>query len=249
MIRGLGKTLQTKALFKNPSSNFSVPQFSALWSSKANQKDEAELSNEIRKHSQGVNTAQTGPSVGKVTQVIGAVVDVHFPHGNELPAILNALQVEREPGQDKLILEIAQHLGDGTVRTIAMDSTDGLVRGQRVHDLGSPITVPVGEETLGRIINVIGEPIDERGPINAKVSLPIHAEPPSFTDQGNSSEMLVTGIKVVDLLAPYAKGGKIGLFGGAGVGKVTNLYSSFPLSSFNTRLLEISERPTNHFFS
>ena len=119
----------------------------------------------------------------------------------------------------KLILEVAQHLGDSRVRTIALDSTDGLVRGQGVNDLGSPIKVPVGPETLGRIMNVIGEPIDERGPINTKLKYPIHRDAPSFADQGSGAELLVTGIKVVDLLAPYARGGKIGLFGGAGVGK------------------------------
>merc|ERR1711975_53098 len=152
---------------------------------------------------------------GQVVSVIGAVVDVQFDDG--LPEILNALTVVgREP---KLILEVAQHLGENTVRTIAMDGTEGLVRGNVVEDEGLPITVPVGAETLGRIMNVIGEPIDERGPINSKVSAPIHADPPEFVDQGTSTEMLETGIKVVDLLAPYAKGGKIGLFGGAGVGK------------------------------
>jgi ATP synthase F1 beta subunit len=162
----------------------------------------------------------TGTAKGQITQVIGAVVDVSFGVDNlkELPPILNALETTQHDGS-KLILEVAQHLGDGTVRTIAMDSTDGLVRGHEVRDLGAPITVPVGAETLGRIMNVIGEPIDERGPINSKVSAPIHADPPEFVDQGTSTEMLETGIKVVDLLAPYAKGGKIGLFGGAGVGK------------------------------
>ena len=158
--------------------------------------------------------------VGKVTQVIGAVVDVNFGGAaSSLPPILNALEVELEGDQPRLILEVAQHLGDGTVRTIAMDSTEGLIRGQNVKDLGGPINVPVGEGTLGRIINVIGEPIDERGPINSKVTMPIHAEAPSFQDQSTEAEVLITGIKVVDLLAPYARGGKIGLFGGAGVGK------------------------------
>lgn len=158
-----------------------------------------------------------GVSKGQVTQVIGAVVDVKFPSGAKLPKILNALLV---PTHDvKLVLEVAQHLGEGTVRTIAMDSTDGLVRGQEVVDTGAPITVPVGHECLGRIINVIGDPIDGRGPIEAKVKLPIHNNPPSFQEQGTSQDILMTGIKVVDLLAPYARGGKIGLFGGAGVGK------------------------------
>lgn len=135
----------------------------------------------------------------------------------DLPPILNALEVEGT--NYKLILEVAQHLGDSRVRTIALDSTDGLVRGQAVNDLGSPIKVPVGPETLGRIMNVIGEPIDERGPINTKHYYPIHRDAPSFEDQGSGADLLITGIKVVDLLAPYARGGKIGLFGGAGVGK------------------------------
>jgi len=157
-------------------------------------------------------------SVGKVTQVIGAVVDVQFDE--KLPKILNALEVETSG--DRLVLEVAQHLGENTVRTIAMESTDGLVRGQKCKDTGAPIQVPVGPETLGRIINVIGEPVDEKGPIFAKGNAkyaPLHRAAPTFTEQGKSQEILVTGIKVVDLLAPYAKGGKIGLFGGAGVGK------------------------------
>jgi len=152
---------------------------------------------------------------GKITAVIGAVVDVQFE--DALPPILNALEVANR--QPKLILEVAQHLGENVVRTIAMDGTEGLVRGQVVNDMGSPITIPVGPETLGRIINVIGEPIDERGPINTDKFAPIHAEAPAFTEMSVEQEILVTGIKVVDLLAPYAKGGKIGLFGGAGVGK------------------------------
>ncbi|HWA43729.1 MAG TPA: F0F1 ATP synthase subunit beta [Hypericibacter adhaerens] len=153
--------------------------------------------------------------VGKITQVLGAVVDVQFD--GDLPAILNALHVENQ-GR-RLVLEVAQHLGENTVRTIAMDSTDGLVRGQEAQDTGGPIAVPVGPETLGRIMNVIGETVDERGPVNAKTSYPIHRPAPSFVDQSTEAQVLVTGIKVVDLLAPYAKGGKIGLFGGAGVGK------------------------------
>jgi F-type H+-transporting ATPase subunit beta len=156
-----------------------------------------------------------GQNFGAVTQVIGAVVDVHFD--KELPAILSALEVEGH--NVRLVLEVAAHLGEGVVRTIAMDSTDGLVRGQRVLDTRSPIMVPVGAETLGRIINVIGEPIDGRGEIKSEKRYPIHAEPPTFEEQGTTSQILETGIKVVDLLAPYAKGGKIGLFGGAGVGK------------------------------
>lgn len=153
---------------------------------------------------------------GKVTQIISAVVDVQF-EGGELPAILNALECENQG--KKLVLEVALHLGENTVRTIAMDSTDGLVRGKEVIDTGAQISVPVGPETLGRIINVIGEPIDERGPVNAKQTAGIHAEAPEFVEQSTEAEILVTGIKVVDLLAPYAKGGKVGLFGGAGVGK------------------------------
>jgi len=151
-----------------------------------------------------------------VSQVIGAVVDVEFADGG-LPKILNALEV---PGtENRLVLEVAQHLGDNKVRTIAMDGTEGLVRGQKVDDTGEPIKVPVGAGTLGRIINVIGEPIDSRGPIDTTKFMPIHREAPSFTEQKAGAELLVTEIKVVDLLAPYARGGKIGLFGGAGVGK------------------------------
>ncbi|MEM9224578.1 MAG: F0F1 ATP synthase subunit beta, partial [Pseudomonadota bacterium] len=152
---------------------------------------------------------------GQVQQVIGAVVDVKFHE--HLPAILNSLHTENN-GQ-RLVLEVAQHLGENTVRTIAMDATEGLVRGQEVTDTGAPIAMPVGDGTLGRIMNVIGEPIDEAGPIKQDSTRPIHAPAPSYVDQSTESEILVTGIKVVDLLAPYARGGKIGLFGGAGVGK------------------------------
>jgi F-type H+-transporting ATPase subunit beta len=152
---------------------------------------------------------------GRVAQVLGAVVDVQFEE--HLPAILNALETDN--GGNRLILEVAQHLGESTVRTIAMDSTEGLVRGQSVMDTGGPITVPVGDETLGRIMNVIGEPVDEAGPLNTKGRRAIHQPAPEFVEQSTEAEILVTGIKVVDLLAPYAKGGKIGLFGGAGVGK------------------------------
>jgi len=153
--------------------------------------------------------------VGTITQVIGAVVDVHFE--GELPSILNALHTDN--GGHTLVLEVAQHLGENTVRTIAMDTTDGLVRGAEVADTGGPIMMPVGPETLGRILNVIGEPVDERGPVITNRRLPIHRPAPEFVDQSTEAEILVTGIKVVDLLAPYAKGGKVGLFGGAGVGK------------------------------
>ncbi|CAI7878240.1 unnamed protein product [Closterium sp. NIES-53] len=154
-------------------------------------------------------------SIGHISTVIGAVVDVKFDKG--LPPILTALEVQGH--SIRVVLEVAQHLGENTVRTIAMDSTDGLVRGQHVLNTGSPITIPVGRATLGRIMNVIGEPIDEKGPLESPHSLPIHREAPLFTDQSTEQEILETGIKVVDLLAPYQRGGKIGLFGGAGVGK------------------------------
>ncbi|MGE3692540.1 MAG: F0F1 ATP synthase subunit beta, partial [Novosphingobium sp.] len=154
-------------------------------------------------------------TTGKIAQVIGAVVDVSFE--GELPAILTALETDNNG--NRLVLEVAQHLGENTVRTIAMDGTDGLTRGQDVTNTGAQISVPVGPKTLGRIVNVIGEPIDERGPVNADQRAPIHAEAPLFVDQSTEAAILVTGIKVVDLLAPYAKGGKIGLLGGAGVGK------------------------------
>ena len=153
---------------------------------------------------------------GHISQVIGAVVDVHF-EGEDLPPILNALETNNQGS--RLVLEVAQHLGESTVRTVAMDTAEGLVRGQEVTDTGQPITVPVGEGTLGRIINVIGEPVDEAGKISHEVRRAIHQEAPAYTDQSTEATILVTGIKVVDLLAPYAKGGKVGLFGGAGVGK------------------------------
>jgi F-type H+/Na+-transporting ATPase subunit beta len=154
-------------------------------------------------------------NVGRIRQVTGAVVDVQF--GDKLPAILNALETKNHGS--RLVLEVAQHLGENTVRTIAMDSTEGLVRGQEVTDTGAPIKVPVGDATLGRIMNVVGDPVDEAGPIKGTAEYPIHQPAPSFQDQATEAQILVTGIKVVDLLAPYAKGGKIGLFGGAGVGK------------------------------
>jgi F-type H+/Na+-transporting ATPase subunit beta len=156
---------------------------------------------------------------GKITQIIGAVIDVSFE--GDLPEIYTALQVDNKG--NKLILEVAQHLGEGNVRTIAMDSTEGLKRGDAVVNTGSPISIPVGPETLGRIINVIGEPIDEKGEVKTKEKWPIHRQAPKFTDQSTETEMLVTGIKVIDLLAPYAKGGKVGLFGGAGVGKTVTI--------------------------
>ena len=154
-------------------------------------------------------------AVGHITQVIGAVVDVQFE--GHLPAILNALETENQ-GQ-RLVLEVAQHLGESTVRTVAMDTSEGLVRGQKVSDTGQPIAVPVGDGTLGRIMNVVGDPVDEAGPVPYQERRPIHQPAPPYTQQSTESEVLVTGIKVVDLLAPYAKGGKVGLFGGAGVGK------------------------------
>ena len=156
---------------------------------------------------------------GKITQIIGAVIDVSFD--GELPEIYTALQVDNQG--NKLILEVAQHLGEGSVRTIAMDATEGLKRGDVVTNTGAPISVPVGPETLGRIINVIGAPIDEKGEVKTKEKWPIHRQAPKFTDQSTETEMLVTGIKVIDLLAPYAKGGKVGLFGGAGVGKTVTI--------------------------
>jgi ATP synthase F1 beta subunit len=155
------------------------------------------------------------PTTGKILQVLGAVCDVYFE--GEMPDLLNHLEVQG--GEERVTLEVAQHLGEGLVRCIALDATDGLVRGQPVSDLGGPISIPVGTGTLGRIMNVVGDPIDGRGEIQHKVKWPIHREPPAFTEQNVTSDLLVTGVKVVDLLAPYAKGGKIGLFGGAGVGK------------------------------
>ena len=155
---------------------------------------------------------------GQISQIMGAVIDMYFEH--HLPPILNALEIpQKDSTKGRLILEVAQHLGEGTVRTIAMDATAGLHRGQEVIDTGSPICVPVGPETLGRIMNVIGEPIDERGPIKTKQVSPIHRSAPEFIEQSPATEILTTGIKVIDLLTPYPKGGKIGLFGGAGVGK------------------------------
>src|SRR6187401_639452 len=159
--------------------------------------------------------ATTPNAVGKITQVIGAVVDVQFE--DHLPAILNALETTN--GGNRLVLEVAQHLGESTVRTVAMDISEGLVRGQEVTDTGEPISVPVGDETLGRIINVVGDPVDEVGPVPTKLRRAIHQPAPEYVEQSTEAQILVTGIKVVDLLAPYAKGGKIGLFGGAGVGK------------------------------
>jgi len=163
----------------------------------------------------------TGTRQGRVKQVLGPIVDVEFDAGH-LPAIFNALKITNtaiDKRTDNLTLEVAQHLGENTVRTIAMDSTDGLVRGMPVKDTGNQIMMPVGRETLGRILNVVGEPVDEAGPVNAKKSYPLHRSPPTFEEQSTEVQMLMTGIKVIDLLAPYSRGGKIGLFGGAGVGK------------------------------
>jgi F-type H+-transporting ATPase subunit beta len=158
-------------------------------------------------------------NIGTITQITGAVVDVRFDA--DLPHILNALHVKAD--NRLIVLEVAQHLGESEVRTIAMDTTDGLVRGEKAVDTGSPIAMPVGPETLGRILNVIGEPVDERGAVGNKQTLPIHRSAPEFVDQSTEAQILVTGIKVIDLLAPYAKGGKIGLFGGAGVGKTVTI--------------------------
>ena len=162
----------------------------------------------------------TTNSIGSITQITGAVVDVRFEAG-QLPNILNALHVNAD--NRLIVLEVAQHLGESEVRAIAMDTTDGLVRGEKAVDTGSPIQMPVGPETLGRILNVIGDPIDERGPVGHTKTLPIHRSAPEFTEQSTEAQILVTGIKVIDLLAPYAKGGKIGLFGGAGVGKTVTI--------------------------
>ncbi|WP_044563523.1 F0F1 ATP synthase subunit beta [Azospirillum sp. B4] len=164
-------------------------------------------------------TNQATNAVGRITQVLGAVVDVQFDA--ELPAILNALHTQNEG--KTLVFEVAQHLGENTVRCIAMDSTDGLVRGTSVTDTGAPIQMPVGPNTLGRILNVIGEPIDERGDVASEKTYPIHRSAPEFAEQATDAQILVTGIKVIDLLAPYLKGGKIGLFGGAGVGKTVTI--------------------------
>ncbi len=166
-------------------------------------------------------STSTKGNIGKITAVIGPVVDVEFPAG-KLPRILNALTVSNaniSAEKDNLVLEVAQHLGESVVRAIAMDATEGLIRGAEVTDTGSPIMMPVGPETLGRILNVVGKPVDEAGPVNAKKKMPIHRAAPAFVDQSTNVEVFETGIKVIDLLAPYRKGGKIGLFGGAGVGK------------------------------
>src|SRR5213594_4557499 len=176
-------------------------------------------------HSALITRAQRSHmSTGKVIQVIGPVVDVEFPPG-QLPNIYHALRVEQEEDKKankpeiRLTLEVAQHLGENRVRGVAMSSTDGLVRGMPVQDVGAPISVPVGRETLGRLMNVLGEPVDEKGPITAKKTYPIHRPAPPLEEQETKTEVLETGIKVVDLLEPYSKGGKVGLFGGAGVGK------------------------------
>ncbi|MBI2342676.1 MAG: F0F1 ATP synthase subunit beta, partial [Deltaproteobacteria bacterium] len=163
---------------------------------------------------------------GKIMQVMGPVIDIQFPEGIELPEIYTALKITNPSLNDKewnLIVEVAQHTGENIVRTIAMDSTDGLKRGMEVFNTGLPIQMPVGKEALGRILNVVGEPVDEAGPINTKKTYPIHRSAPTFEEQTTTLEMFETGIKVIDMLAPYLKGGKIGLFGGAGVGKTVVL--------------------------
>ena len=166
----------------------------------------------------------TSGNIGKIVQVIGAVIDVEFPEG-KLPSILNALEIHNTNNEyaEDLVVEVAQHLGDNVVRCIAMDSTDGLVRGMPANDTGSPILVPVGKASLGRILNVVGRPVDEMGPVEATAMWPIHRPAPTFLDQSTSIELLETGIKVIDLLVPFPKGGKMGLFGGAGVGKTVVL--------------------------
>ncbi|KZZ94886.1 ATP synthase beta chain precursor [Moelleriella libera RCEF 2490] len=207
------RSLSSEKMFKSGIASFaraSRPTFSAAASRRAIKPAALRLP----LNSRLASSASVG--VGKIHQVIGAVVDVKFDTA-KLPAILNSLETDNNG--NKLVLEVSQHLGENVVRCIAMDGTEGLVRGAKATDTGAPITIPVGPATLGRIINVTGDPIDERGPIKTDKFLPIHSEPPEFIDQSTSAEILVTGIKVVDLLAPYARGGKIGLFGGAGVGK------------------------------
>ena len=205
--------------------------------------DDTQQGSAFLKQPEIVTDAPGMVSIGHITQIIGAVVDVQFD-SLPIPPVLNALEVLGHT--NRLVLEVAQHLGDNSVRTIAMDSTDGLVRGQSVGDTGGPIMVPVGKATLGRIMNVIGEPIDERGPIDTPHKFPIHREAPLFDEQSTEQEILETGIKVVDLLAPYARGGKIGLFGGAGVGKtvlimelINNVASQINYTTRYTRI-----RPT-----
>lgn len=205
----IGRTL-SRTIGRSASNTLSFQRFESVTNVFANRNFCSVISSQS-----SVSSHAAGAQTGKITQVIGAVVDVQFD--GTLPPILNALEVQEYNG--RLVLEVAQHLGENTVRTIAMDGTEGLVRGQKVLDTGSPISVPVGSETLGRIMNVIGEPVDERGSIPAKKTYPIHRPAPSFADQSTEPGLLITGIKVVDLLAPYSKGGKIGLFGGAGVGK------------------------------
>lgn len=211
-----GATLKRTQVAYNSTAKDAKPQpkaAPAATQTKTDSKGQDAVKKQIAKDKKVKKAGKT--NLGYISQVIGAVVDVTFPE--KLPNILNALEVQDH--HVRLVLEVAQHLGDGVVRCIAMDASDGLYRGQKVVDTGAPIMVPVGPETLGRIINVIGEPIDDRGPIPTNRKAPIHAKPPTFAQQGSAREILVTGIKVVDLLAPYAKGGKIGLFGGAGVGK------------------------------
>ena len=177
--------------------------------------------------------ANIANAIGRITQVIGAVVDVHFD--SYLPPILNALETDNNG--HRLVLEVAQQLGENTVRCIAMDTSEGLTRGQEVTDTGGPISVPVGEGTLGRIMNVIGEPVDEAGPIPMEGRRAIHQPTPSYVDQSTEAQILITGIKVVDLLAPYAKGGKVGLFGGAGVGKTVLIQELINNVAKNSRRL------------
>ncbi|MBX3571868.1 MAG: F0F1 ATP synthase subunit beta [Mesorhizobium sp.] len=205
-------TPKAPAAAKAPAKAAAAPKAAAP---KAASKAASKASSSLASVTASGGTMTGGKAAGKVAQVIGAVVDVSFE--GVLPPILNALETMN--GGNRLVLEVAQHLGENTVRCIAMDSTEGLVRGQPVADTGSPIMVPVGDETLGRIMNVIGEPVDEAGPVKTKGKRAIHQDAPAYVEQSTEAQILVTGIKVVDLLAPYARGGKIGLFGGAGVGK------------------------------
>jgi ATP synthase F1 beta subunit len=222
---GEDKAVEQEAAYKKKIDDAMAAQTAALLERVAAQEKEYEENAKLEAEGKAPKKQQSPeeiarralPATGRISQVMGAVVDVTFESEEDLPKILNALEVQEH--EDRIVLEVAQHLGDNSVRTIAMQSTDGIVRGQPVSDTGNPIMIPCGNPSLGRIMNVIGEPVDERGPIDPSGLRPIHRDPPLFVEQGTSDDILVTGIKVVDLLAPYAKGGKIGLFGGAGVGK------------------------------
>ena len=192
------------------------------------------------------NSAKETKTTGYVLQVLGAVVDVKFENNKELPDILTALECNNQG--HRLVLEVEQHIGDHVVRCIALDSTDGLMRGIKVLNTGEPIKVPVGPQLLGRIINLLGEPIDERGPIKSDIYAPIHRDAPKFTEQSTKEDILVTGIKVIDLLEPYSKGGKIGLFGGAGVGKTVLIKELIHNVYFVLRNYLNNYNNKNHFF-